>query len=126
MAKQWDPAEAAQATRAIYRRVLEREPDDSGLIVHSSILNHGELSVREVVLAIGKSDEYRNRMVVPLTLRDAAKAMYRHFLAREAESETAVDGHAGVIAAAGFRAAVDGFLESEEYRNRFGEDTVPA
>jgi hypothetical protein len=125
MAKQWPPDASAEIVRAIYKRVLERGVDDSGLITWASMLNRGEASVRDLVRTIGKSDEYRNRFLIPFSVREAARMMYRHFLAREAENDAVVDGHAGVIVTSGFQAAVDGFVNSQEYTNQFGEDKVP-
>lgn len=126
MAKDWPPEAAATAVRLLYRRVLERDADDSGLITFAGALDRGELSVRDIVRSLGKSDEYRNRFVVPFSLLQIARLMYLHFLARQAESEAAAKGWADLIATQGWQAAVDGFINSDEYSNRFGDDSVPA
>ncbi|HKY05566.1 MAG TPA: phycobilisome rod-core linker polypeptide [Blastocatellia bacterium] len=125
MPKNWDPAEAAEAIKQVYRRVLEREVDNSGLISWAGLLDRGEKTLREVIRLIGKSEEYRSRFILPLPLKQAARLLYLHFLAREPESQQVVDGWANVIAESGFKAAIDGFIDSAEYRRRFGDDRVP-
>ena len=125
MPKDWNPTDAANVVRQIYRTVLEREADSSGLSYWSGFLDRGEKTVREVVRLIGKSDEYRNRFVIPVPAKEAARLMYRHFLAREPENDQVLDGWAHVIADQGFKAAVDGFVDSREYIRRFGDDRPP-
>ncbi len=125
MPKNWDPAEAAEAIKQVYRRVLEREVDNSGLISWAGLLDRGEKTLREVIRLIGKSEEYRSRFILPLPLKQAARLLYLHFLAREPESQQVVDGWANVIAENGFKTAIDGFIDSAEYRRRFGDDRVP-
>lgn len=115
---------AIALVKQIYRQVLEREADSSGLTYWSQQLRGG-LTVREVVRLIGQSDEYRTRFVIPVVPAQAAKLMYKHFLARAPENQPVVDGWATVIVQQGFKAAVDGFVDSDEYSRRFGDDTVP-
>ena len=124
MSKNWPADQAAVQVRLIYKRVLERDVDDSGFITWGAILDRGEKSIREVVRLIGKSPEYYNRFIAPVGARNAATLMYRHFLAREPESAIVVDQHAAAIAA-NWQNAVDGFVSSAEYTSRFGEDSVP-
>lgn len=125
MIKNWDPAEAAEAIKLVYRRVLEREVDDSGLISWAGQLDRAERTLRDVIRLIGKSDEYRNRFITPLTPNKAARLLYVHFLAREPENQQVVDGWANVITQQGYKAAIDGFVDSAEYKRRFGDDRVP-
>lgn len=120
------PTAGAQGlVKQIYRQVLEREADPSGLTYWSRQLNRGELTVREVVRLIGQSDEYRTRFVIPVIPAQAAKLMYKHFLARAPENQQVLDGWATVIVQQGYKAAVDGFVDSDEYSSRFGDNTVP-
>ena len=82
-------------------------------------------AIREIVREIGKSNEYRDRFVVPFSPFVAAKLMYRHFLAREAESDQVANHWGDVIVTQGWQAAVDGFVDSAEYKQKFGDDNVP-
>ncbi len=126
MPKNWPPDEAADLVRRIYRQVLERQVDDSGMMTWGGFLDRGEKSIREVIRLIGKSAEYQRRFVIEVSLLEAAKLMYKHFLARDPENDTVMGGWAAHIAQHGWQSAVDGFLNSEEYMNRFGENAVPA
>ena len=122
--RQWTPGAAAAALRIVYRRILDREIDDDGLVVYGGQLISGR-NLRAIIRDIGHSTEYRDRFVTPFTLRQVARLMYVKFLAREPESETALNGHAADIAANGYKAGVDSFIDSQEYRERFGDNGVP-
>jgi hypothetical protein len=126
MAKDWTPEAAAAAVRIIYKRILERDVDDSGLINWAGALDRAELSVKEIVRLVGKSAEYRNRFVLPFAPTKAIEKMYEHFLARNPESSNVVDGWAETLVLKGFEIVVDGFVDSQEYGRRFGDDSVPA
>ena len=126
MAKDWPAGTAAGLVRLLYKRVLERDVDDSGLITWGCALDNGELSVKEIVRRLGKSDEYRSRFVIPFSPAKSARLMYQHFLARQPESDKVVEGWADVISDEGWQVAVDGFVDSAEYGKRFGDNKVPA
>jgi hypothetical protein len=124
MAKNWPADQAATQVHLIYQRVLERSADNSGLITWGCFLDRGEKSIREVVRLVGQSQEYYDRFIAPVGAKNAAILMYRHFLAREPESAIVVDQHAAAIIA-NWQTAVNGFVNSAEYTQRFGEDIVP-
>jgi hypothetical protein len=123
MTKQWTAEQAAAQVNRIYQQVLERPADDTGLVAWGGPLSRGEMSVRDVVRGVGHSDEYWTRFVAG-GAENAAVLMYRHFLAREPESQIAVDGHEVTIAG-NWKAGVNGFVDSVEYAQRFGDDTPP-
>jgi hypothetical protein len=124
MAKNWQPDQAATQVHAIYQQILERSAENGGLITWGCILVRGEQSIRELVARVGKSQEYHDRFIAPVGAREAAVLMYRHFLAREPENAIVIDQHAAAIIA-NPQAAVDNFVYSVEYTQRFGDDVVP-
>lgn len=108
----------------LYQQVLERQVDPVGLIGWGCSLSRGEQSMRDVVRNIGHSQEYHDRFIAPLTIADAVRACYRHFLAREADS-TGLQFWEGVATQQGFLSVIDGIVDSEEYTSKFGDDQVP-
>ncbi len=85
---------------------------------------NGGRSVRETVRLIGKSAEYNSRFVQSVGAHNASVLMYRHFLAREPENPLVVD-HWATIISQDWTSAIDGFVDGQEYQNRFGDDAVP-
>jgi phycobilisome core-membrane linker protein len=82
-------------------------------------------SVKDMVRSFAHSEEYRQRFIVPYSPVEAAKLAYRHFLAREAESEAVATCHANALVNHGYAAMVEAFVDSVEYKNRFGDHLVP-
>ncbi len=126
MAKNYSPEEAAKVVRAIFNRVLERDPDDAGMIKFGSQLDRGERTIREIIRNIGKSEEYGKKFVTDVGLEEAVKQMYKHFLAREAESDDVVRSQAANLVNRGWQHMVESFVNSDEFSKRFGDDRVPA
>jgi phycobilisome core-membrane linker protein len=134
MPKQWDSHEVPQLVDRIYRQVLERSilnPDgsstDSGLMYYGEKLQSGEMSVRNVVRALGLSQEYQQRFIIPNVDQDGVKLCYKHFLAREPETEGLnYWTKLAETESAGWPAVINGLINSEEYTRRFGDDSVPA
>jgi phycobilisome core-membrane linker protein len=124
MPKKWDLHEVPAVVHQLYRQVLDREPDESGLVAYGRVLSEGEWSVRDAVRAMGHSDEYKQRFVIPFTIEDAVKACFRHFFAREADLPGLRAWEAEAVKH-GIDVVVDGLVNSPEYSNRFGNDTVP-
>jgi hypothetical protein len=131
MAKQWDSHEIFHMMNQIYKQVLERSilnadgnSTDSYLIFYSEKLRCGEMSVRDVVRALGLSQEYAQRFIIPNTNANAVRFCYKHFLAREPEekgltywTQQSMNGDWSVV--------IKGLVDSDEYTERFGNDTDP-
>ena len=131
MAKQWDSHEVPHLVNQIYQQVLERSvlngdgnSTDSGLMYYSDKLRRGEMSVRDVVRALGLSQEYAQRFIIPNTNANAVRFCYKHFLAREPEekgltywTQQSMIGEWPVV--------IKGLVDSDEYTERFGDDVVP-
>jgi hypothetical protein len=129
MAKTWVSPYAEQAVDQIYQLVLERPADPSGKQTWSHELLNNNLSVKEIIRKIGKSEEYRNRFVSGFYERQEwgtiITYMYRHFLAREPENPNVFEPHSHTIVGRSWEALVDVFIDSPEYRGNFGDDIVP-
>lgn|GEM_PF-6645330 len=119
----WAAYSVTALVHRIYQRVLEREADPEGIRFWGEKLRSG-VSVRQVIRQIAKCDEYWDRFM-KMGGETAVRYMYRHFLAREPESQFVINDWAGWMNKAKWHAAVDYFVDSQEYVGRFGDSNVP-
>jgi len=131
MAKQWDSHEVPYLVSQIYQQVLERGilnadggNTDADLMYYGDKLHLGEMSARDVVRALGLSQEYAQRFVIPYTNADAVRLCYKHFLAREPE-EKGLNYWTQQSMVGGWSVVVKGLIDSDEYTERFGDDAIP-
>lgn len=131
MAKQWDSHEVPYLVSQIYQQVLERGilnadggNTDADLMYYGDKLHLGEMSARDVVRALGLSQEYAQRFVIPYTNADAVRLCYKHFLAREPE-EKGLNYWTQQSMVGGWSLVVKGLIDSDEYTERFGDDAIP-
>ena len=73
-----------------------------------------------------KSEEFFDKRLRHKTPEDMARELYRFILAREPESNEALQGAADFVGNLGWRVQVDVMINSEEYLGRFGDDAAPS
>jgi phycobilisome linker polypeptide/uncharacterized protein DUF4214 len=114
-------ADARQVVEQVYRQVLERSADPSASVWLDQ-LNRGA-TVREIVRAIAKSQEHLRR-VGSQDRDDMVVDVYRHLLNRGPDPEAIKS--AGILASMrGSASLIDQIIDSPEYRQRFGDWSVP-
>ncbi len=120
-------SEKERVVRAGYRQVFERDILAYGQSVSylDSKVKNGELSVKEFVRELGKSELYRKQFFEPYINSRALELAFKHFLGRAPESRKEVQTYYSVVAAKGLAGLVDALVDSDEYNRLFGEDTVP-
>lgn len=113
--------------RAVYRQVLGNAyvMESERLSVEESQFKRGELSVREFVRQIGKSDLYRSRFFEPCARYRAIELNFKHFLGRAPDGFDEMKYHSKVLDTEGFEAEIDSYLNGDEYQEAFGENIVP-
>lgn len=122
-----DETSLAMAIKAAYRQVfgnvqpMESERSESA----ESRLRNGDITVREFVRTIAKSDFYRSRYFDAVAPHRAVELNVKHLLGRAPSAEAEVTAQVSVMAQGGFDAAIDSLVDSDEYLQTFGEDTVP-
>ena len=122
-----DEITLAMVIKAAYRQVfgnvqpMESERSDSA----ESRLRNGDITVREFVRTIAKSDFYRSRYFDAVAPHRAVELNVKHLLGRAPATEAEVTAQVSVMAQGGFEAAIDHLVDSDEYLQTFGEDTVP-
>jgi phycoerythrin-associated linker protein len=123
-----DSAEAAEVViRAAYRQVLGNAHvmESERLTVAESKLKRGELSVREFVRTLAKSELYRSRFFDNCYRYRAIELNYKHLLGRAPDNFDEMRYHSQILDQSGFDADIDSYLDSDEYQANFGETIVP-
>jgi len=113
--------------RAAYRQVLGNSyvMDSERQIVTESQFKMGRISMREFVRALAKSSLYRSRFFDACNRYRYIELTFKHLLGRSPDSFEEMRQHAHRLDRQGYDADIDSFINSDEYQERFGEDTVP-
>ncbi|WP_017654405.1 phycobilisome rod-core linker polypeptide [Fortiea contorta] len=112
--------------RAIYLQVFGRDVyEGQRQKVLEIKLENGEISVREFVRALAKSDLFRSMYWTPLYVCKAIEYTHRRLLGRPTYGRQENNKYFDIASKKGFYAVVDAIIESVEYTEAFGEDTVP-
>ncbi|NEP01795.1 MAG: photosystem I reaction center subunit XII [Symploca sp. SIO2E9] len=113
--------------KAVYRQVLGNAyvMDSERLPVPESKLKRNEISVREFVRQVAKSELYRSRFFDSCPRYRATELNFKHLLGRAPDSYEEMKFHSNILDEGGFEADIDSYLNSDEYQEVFGEDTVP-
>ncbi|NCJ06093.1 photosystem I reaction center subunit XII [Synechococcales cyanobacterium C] len=128
---EWIPGQSASdaetVIRAVYRQVLGNAyvMESERLSVPESQFKRGELSVREFVRQVAKSDLYRSRFFTSCARYRAIELNFRHLLGRPPLDLEEMRTHSTILDTEGFEAEIDSYLDSDEYQNTFGENFVP-
>ena len=107
---------------AIYRQVLERPANGEGGDWLTR-LGNGQVSVREVVRTVAKSQEHIRRFMSGGVTTDVTNA-YKHLLGRAPDPE-GLKVHEQVRTRENSAAVIDSLIDSYEYQQSFSDDTVP-
>ncbi|EKV01048.1 Phycobilisome Linker polypeptide,phycobilisome-associated family protein [Leptolyngbya sp. PCC 7375] len=113
--------------KAVYRQVLGNAyvMESERLAVPESQFKRGELTVRDFVRAVAKSDMYRARFFESCPRYRSIELNFRHLLGRAPNSFEEMKAHSAVLDTEGFGADIDSYIDSDEYQNVFGQDFVP-
>lgn len=123
----WTSEDAKNVINAAYRQVFgnahlmsfERLP------ALESLLNKGQLTVREFVRALAKTDLYKQKFLYPHFQTRVIELNFKHLLGRPPYDESEVIEHLDRYQNKGFEADIDSYIDSAEYDYYFGDSTVP-
>ncbi|TYQ31676.1 phycobilisome rod-core linker polypeptide [Pseudanabaena sp. UWO310] len=121
-------AEKNEVVKAAYRQVFERDiarAYSQGISDLDSKVKNGEISVREFVRRLGLSPLYRDQFFLPFINSRAVELAFKHFLGRSPESREEVAAYFAIVSKGGLPALVNALVNSREYSDYFGEETVP-
>jgi phycobilisome core-membrane linker protein len=112
--------------RACYLQVFGRDVYDGQRQKVAEIkLENGEISLREFIRLLAKSDLFRSLYWTPLYVCKAIEYIHRRLLGRPTYGRSEINKYFDISAKKGFYALVDAIIDSPEYSEAFGEDTVP-
>ncbi|BEV36753.1 phycobilisome rod-core linker polypeptide [Synechococcus sp. M16CYN] len=122
-------SEKAEIIRAAYRQIFERDIvkgySQTPGSVEASQVAQGQISMREFIRALGRSKEYRQQFHDRFVNSRVVELAYRHFLGRGISSLEEFRKSFAILSAQGLSGLVDVLVNSAEYAQNFGEETVP-
>ena len=118
--------EVEAVIRAVYRHVLGNDYilASDRLISAESLLRDGNLSVREFVRSVAKSELYKAKFFYNSFQTRLIELNYKHLLGRAPYNESEVTYHLDLYINQGYEAEIDSYIDSEEYQNSFGNNVV--
>lgn len=120
--------EKLSVIKAAYRQIFERDITraySQGISDLESKVKNGEISMKEFVRRIGKSPLYRKQFFEPFINSRALELAFRHFLGRAPSSREEVQKYFSIVSNGGLSKLIDALVDSQEYSDYFGEETVP-
>ncbi|MEL6815021.1 MAG: phycobilisome rod-core linker polypeptide, partial [Cyanobacteria bacterium J06598_3] len=111
---------------ATYRQVFGREVLASERhAMAETQLSGGLISVREFVRQLAKSRAFRRAYWENLSMTKAAEVIHRRLLGRPTYGRRETNKYYDICGRQGFYALVDALVDSDEYGQAFGDNTVP-
>ncbi|WP_066383326.1 MULTISPECIES: phycobilisome linker polypeptide [unclassified Anabaena] len=113
--------------RAVYRHVLGNDYilASERLVSAESLLRDGNLTVREFVRSVAKSELYKQKFFYNNFQTRLIELNYKHLLGRAPYDESEVIYHLDLYQSKGYDAEIDSYIDSWEYQNNFGDNIVP-
>ncbi|WP_310483309.1 phycobilisome linker polypeptide [Chamaesiphon sp. VAR_48_metabat_403] len=123
----WSPADAQIVIRAIYRQVLGNDylMATERLIGLESLLCNGQITVRDFVRGLAKSELYKTKFLYPVFQTRTIELNFKHLLGRAPYEESEVIEHLDRYQNSGYDADIDSYIDSNEYDENFGDSIVP-
>jgi phycoerythrin-associated linker protein len=90
-----------------------------------SQLRNGDISVREFVRRVGQSPLYQSLFFENVSINRFVEVNCKHFLGRAPRDQAEISTYVQQYNNEGFDAVINAFVDSAEYLDRFGENTVP-
>lgn len=120
-------AEIETVIHAVYRQVLGNDylMKSERLVSGESLLRDGNISVREFVRYVAKSELYKSKFFYNNFQTRFIELNYKHLLGRAPYDESEVVYHLDLYHEKGFDAEIDSYIDSVEYQTNFGDNIVP-
>jgi phycobilisome core-membrane linker protein len=112
------------AYRQIFERDITRAYSQSISDLESKVKN-GEISMKEFVRRMAKSPLYCKQFFSPFINSRALELAFKHILGRGPSSREEVQKYFSIVSSKGLAGLVDALVDSNEYGDYFGEETVP-
>jgi phycoerythrin-associated linker protein len=125
------PGDSADQVNALIRATYKQVMGNPHLMEFERAISaeskyaEGFLSTRELVRAIGLCAEYKRRFFESNAPYRFIELNFKHFLGRAPQSQAEISEHTKILAEGGYEAEISSYVDSSEYQNIYGEDTVP-
>jgi len=111
---------------AVYRQILGTLGYEGERLSSEEIkLENGDITLREFVRVVACSNRFRKRYWDGLYVVKAIEVIHRHLLGRPTYGRWEIDAYFDVASREGFYGIVNAMVDSQEYSQVFGDDTVP-
>jgi phycobilisome core-membrane linker protein len=124
-----DPVAVKTLTRAAYRQIFERDVEPyvtrNEFSALESKLANGEINLKEFIEAIGTSGLYIKEFYTPFPNTKVIELGTKHFLGRAPSDQAEIRKYNQILASEGLGGFIRAMLNTPEYAQYFGEDTVP-
>jgi phycocyanin-associated rod linker protein len=119
--------DAKAAINAVYRHVLGNDHILAAdrLVGLESLLTNGQITVRDFVRGVAKSELYKNKFLYSNFHSRVIELNFKHLLGRAPFSEAEIIEHLDRYQNEGYDADIDSYIDSDEYEASFGESIVP-
>ncbi|MEL7143671.1 MAG: phycobilisome rod-core linker polypeptide [Cyanobacteria bacterium J06643_4] len=116
-----------QVISAVYKHVLGNHHimESERLGSAESLLRNGDISVREFVRAVAKSDLYRSLFFESSSAYSFIENNFQNLLGRAPEDQSEISTHTSICLERGYDGEIDSYIDSDEYWRSFGENTAP-
>nr|YP_009511469.1 phycobilisome linker polypeptide [Gracilariopsis mclachlanii]AXI97346.1 phycobilisome linker polypeptide [Gracilariopsis mclachlanii] len=114
--------------KACYRQVFQRDISKAYGVNFKDLesqVKNGTLSIKEFIRYIGKSSVYNKQFFQPFVNSRVVELAFRHFLGRGISSLEEFKKYFAVLSSRGLDGLIDSIINSTEYADYFGEETVP-
>ncbi|MEC4814097.1 MAG: phycobilisome linker polypeptide [Scytonema sp. PMC 1069.18] len=119
--------EVEAVIRAVYRQVLGNDylMASERLKSAESLLRDGNLTVREFVRSVAKSELYKKKFFYNNFQTRFIELNYKHLLGRAPYDESEVVYHLDLYHNEGYDTEIDSYIDSVEYQTNYGDNVVP-
>ncbi|MGF1567792.1 MAG: phycobilisome rod-core linker polypeptide [Nodosilinea sp.] len=123
----WAEGDVDTVIRTAYRQVFGNQyiMASERNISAESLLRQGEISVRDFVRALALSDLYRDKFFLTGPQNRFIELNFKHLLGRAPYSQDEIAYHTDLYNTHGYEAEINSYLDSQEYRDSFGDSVVP-
>jgi len=114
--------------KACYRQIFQRDICKAYGINFKDLesqVSTGQLSVKEFIRSLGKTAVYKREFYQNYVNTRVIELSCRHFLGRGLSSLEEFQRYFGILSKVGINGLIDSLVNSQEYSDYFGEETVP-
>ncbi len=119
--------ELQSVIRAVYKQVLGNihVMESQRLTSAESLLRNGDISVRQLVSMVAKSELYYSLFFESSSPYGFIELNFKHILGRAPQDQAEISEHIRIYNEQGYEAEIDSYTNSDEYIQNFGENIVP-